>query len=148
VGPDEAAALGVRLVELDVLALSSDVVTIHAPELSQTRHLFDGDRLALLPDGATLVNTARGSIVDTVALTKELVSGRLNAVLDVTDPDFLPAGSPLYDLPNVLLTPHIAGSLGNELARMAHAAMDELERFACGDPFADPVQPDALTRSA
>jgi phosphoglycerate dehydrogenase-like enzyme len=148
VGPAEAAALGVRLVELDVLALSSDVVTIHAPELSQTRHLFDGARLALLPDGATLVNTARGSIVDTVALTKELVSGRLNAVLDVTDPDFLPAGSPLYDLPNVLLTPHIAGSLGNELARMAHAAMDELERFACGDPFADPVRPDALTRSA
>ncbi|MFG3494668.1 hydroxyacid dehydrogenase [Streptomyces sp. NPDC047928] len=145
---DEAARLGARPVSLDTLVLSSDVVTIHAPELPETRHLFDRDRLALLPDGATLVNTARGSLVDTAALTAELVSGRLNAVLDVTEPDELPADSPLYDLPNVLLTPHIAGSLGNELVRMAHAALDELERYGWGLPFADPVRAEALARSA
>ncbi|NEE43366.1 hydroxyacid dehydrogenase, partial [Streptomyces sp. SID8455] len=87
-----------------------DVVSIHAPELPQTRHLFDAGRLALMRDGATLVNTARGSLVDTDALVKELVSGRIDAVLDHTEPEVLPVDSPLYDLPNVLLTPHIAGS--------------------------------------
>jgi phosphoglycerate dehydrogenase-like enzyme len=148
VGADEAAALGVRLVSLDALARSSDVVTVHAPELPETRHLFDRARLSLLRDGATLINTARGSLVDTAALTDELVSGRLNAVLDVTDPEVLPASSPLYELPNVLLTPHVAGSLGNELHRMARSALDELERYAQGLPYADPVRADALARSA
>ncbi len=145
---ERVRALGAEPVPLDVLAARSDTVTIHAPELPETRHLFDRRRLALLRDGATLINTARGSLVDTAALTGELVSGRLNAVLDVTDPEVLPPDSPLYDLPNVLLTPHIAGSLGNELGRMAHAALDELERYVSGLPYADPVHPDQLTRSA
>ncbi|MFF8319546.1 hydroxyacid dehydrogenase [Streptomyces bobili] len=145
---DEVRALGAHPVSLDVLAAQSDTVTIHAPELPETHHLFDRGRLALLRDGATLVNTARGSLVDTAALTEELVSGRLNAVLDVTDPEILPPDSPLYDLPNVLLTPHIAGSLGNELGRMTNAALDELERYASGLPYADPVHPEQLTRSA
>lgn len=144
----DAATLGVRSVALDTLAMTSDVVTLHAPELPDTRHLFDRKRLRLLPDGATLVNTARGALVDTTALTDELVSGRLSAVLDVTEPEILPADSPLYNLPNVLLTPHIAGSLGNELGRMTHWALDELERFARGEPFADPLHAEILTRSA
>ncbi|WP_203187561.1 hydroxyacid dehydrogenase [Streptomyces pratensis] len=144
----EASRLGVASVPLDTLVRSSDVVTIHAPELPETRHLFGRDRLALMRDGATLINTARGSLVDTAALTEELVSGRLDAVLDVTEPEVLPPTSPLYDLPNVLLTPHIAGSLGNELARMAHAALDELERYGHGLPYADPVRGEALARTA
>lgn len=148
VDEEEAARLGARAVELDTLVRSSDVVTIHAPELPETRHLFDRARLRLLPDGATLINTARGSLVDTAALTEELVAGRLDAVLDVTEPEVLPVTSPLYHLPNVLLTPHVAGSLGNELGRMAQAALDELERYARGLPFADPVRTEALTRSA
>ncbi|MEV5018012.1 hydroxyacid dehydrogenase [Streptomyces sp. NPDC053780] len=146
--PDLARGLGAEAVSLDALAAQSDTVTIHAPELPETHHLFDRPRLALLRDGATLINTARGSLVDTTALTAELLSGRLNAVLDVTDPDVLPPQSPLYDLPNVLLTPHIAGSLGNELGRMTNAALDELERYSKGLPYADPVLPDQLTRSA
>ncbi|MCS0636632.1 hydroxyacid dehydrogenase [Streptomyces sp. LP05-1] len=144
----EARRLGVRPVDLATLARSSEVVTLHAPGLPETRHLFDRELLALLPDGATLVNTARGCLVDTGALTAELVAGRLSAVLDVTEPEVLPAGSPLYDLPNVLLTPHIAGSLGNELPRLAQAALDELERYARGLPYADPVRPGRLHRSA
>jgi phosphoglycerate dehydrogenase-like enzyme len=148
VGEDEVRALGAEPASLDVLTESSDTVTIHAPELPETRHLFDRRRLALLRDGATLINTARGSLVDTAALTDELLTGRLNAVLDVTDPEILPPDSPLYDLPNVLLTPHIAGSLGNELGRMTHAALDELERYASGLPYAEPVHPEQLTRSA
>nr|WSX54385.1 hydroxyacid dehydrogenase [Streptomyces sp. NBC_00974] len=146
--PEEAKALGVEPVPLDELMGRSDVVTVHAPQTPETRHLLDGTRLALMRDGATLVNTARGSLVDTQALTAELVSGRLHAVLDVTQPDVLPPGSPLYDLPNVLLTPHIAGSLGNELGRLAASAIEELERYARGLPFAYAVQPGTLAHSA
>ncbi|MDF3289248.1 hydroxyacid dehydrogenase [Streptomyces silvisoli] len=147
--PGEAARrLGAEPVELDELARRSDIVTLHAPALPHTRHLFDRARLALLPDGATLINTARGWLVDTEALTEELVRGRLYAVLDHTEPEVPPAGSPLYELPNVLLTPHVAGSLGNELGRLAHAAIDELERYAAGLPYAQPVTRGILTHSA
>ncbi|MFI0924080.1 hydroxyacid dehydrogenase [Streptomyces sp. NPDC021012] len=148
VAPDEADALGVRAVELDELCSASDVVSIHAPQLPSTRHMIDGRRLALMPDGATLINTSRGSLVDQDALVDELVSGRLNAVLDVTTPEVLPADSPLYELPNVLLTPHIAGSLGGELHRMAAAAADELARYATGLPFAHPVRAQDIHRTA
>ncbi|MCS0602620.1 hydroxyacid dehydrogenase [Streptomyces sp. LP11] len=148
VDPAEARALGAEPVGLDELARRSDTVTIHAPQLPETRHMFDDRRLTLLRDGATLVNTARGSLVDTDALTRHLLTGRLNAVLDVTDPDVPPAGSPLYTLPNVLLTPHIAGSLGNELGRMTDWAVDEVARYARGLPFAHAVGPEELGRSA
>ncbi|MFB6891333.1 hydroxyacid dehydrogenase [Kitasatospora sp. NPDC056327] len=144
----EAAGLGARSVGLDELCSASDVVSVHAPELPATRHLIDGRRLGLMRDGATLVNTSRGSLVDQEALLGELVSGRLEAVLDVTEPEVLPADSPLYDLPNVLLTPHVAGSLGGELHRMAAAAADELARYTAGQPFAHPVLPEDAHRSA
>ncbi|MFD0399505.1 hydroxyacid dehydrogenase [Kitasatospora sp. NPDC127121] len=144
----EAAALGARAVGLDDLCASSDVVTVHAPELPETHHLVDRRRLALMRDGATLVNTSRGSLVDQQALTDELVAGRLDAVLDVTVPEVLPADSPLYELPNVLLTPHVAGSLGGELHRMAAAAADELARYARGLPFAHAVHPEGIHRTA
>ncbi|MFB7596581.1 hydroxyacid dehydrogenase [Streptomyces sp. NPDC056160] len=148
VGTAEAAALGARAVELDELCAGSDVVTVHAPELPTTRHLIDRRRLALFRDDATLVNTSRGSLVDQDALVAELRTGRLNAVLDVTVPEVLPADSPLYDLPNVLLTPHVAGSLGGELHRMAAAAADELTRYTAGLPFAHAVRREDATRSA
>ncbi|MEU5209656.1 hydroxyacid dehydrogenase [Streptomyces sp. NPDC020742] len=144
----EAARLGVRPVPLAALCAGSDVVTVHAPQLPATRHLLGARELALMPDGATLVNTARGSLVDAAALLPELVSGRLSAVLDVTEPALPPPDSPLYELPNVLLTPHIAGSMGTELHRLADSALDELARYAGGLPFADPVRPEHLGRSA
>ncbi|MFI9603321.1 hydroxyacid dehydrogenase [Streptomyces sp. NPDC052043] len=144
----EAELLGARSVELDELCAAGDVVTVHAPELPATRHLIDRRRLALFRDDATLVNTSRGSLVDQDALVEELLTGRLNAVLDVTVPEVLPADSPLYDLPNVLLTPHVAGSLGGELHRMAAAAVDELACYAAGLPFAHPVHREETTRSA
>jgi phosphoglycerate dehydrogenase-like enzyme len=148
VTPAQASELGARLVGLDELCARSDVVSVHAPELPTTRHLIDRARLALLRDGATLVNTARGSLVDQDALIAEVSTGRIDAVIDVTDPDVLPADSPLYDLPNVLLTPHIAGSLGNELHRMAAAAVDEVERYAAGLPFAHPMSREDMEYSA
>ena len=148
VSEDEAAALGVRPVSLEELCARSDVVSVHAPQLPETRHMISRAMLALMGDGTTLVNTSRGSLVDQDALVDELVSGRLDAVLDVTEPDVLPADSPLYDLPNVLLTPHAAGSLGNELHRMAAAAVDELARYAEGRPLAHPVHRQDIQRGA
>ncbi|GAA1356685.1 hydroxyacid dehydrogenase [Streptomyces beijiangensis] len=144
----EAARLGVEAASLDELCARSDIVSVHAPQLPATHHMIGARQLALMRSGATLINTARGSLIDESALLPELVSGRLHAVLDVTDPELPPADSPLYRLPNVLLTPHVAGSLGNELHRMTDQALDELERYASGQPFADPVHPSALSHSA
>ncbi|MFJ4777598.1 hydroxyacid dehydrogenase [Streptomyces sp. NPDC088762] len=144
----QAERLGARGVGLDELCRASDVVSLHAPALPETRAMIDRRRLALMRDGVTLINTARGALVDGPALTEELVSGRLRAVIDVTEPEVLPAESPLYDLPNVLLTPHIAGSLGNELHRMADSAIEEIARYAAGLPFAHGVRREDLDRTA
>jgi phosphoglycerate dehydrogenase-like enzyme len=135
-------------VSLDELLASSDVVSLHAPSLPSTRHMLDARRLALLRDGATLVNTARCALIDQDALVAELVSGRIDAVIDVTEPEVLPADSPLYDLPNVVLTPHIAGALGVEVQRLGESAVAEIERYARGEPFLHPVTRADLDRIA
>jgi phosphoglycerate dehydrogenase-like enzyme len=147
-GDSDATALGVKSLELDQLLRTSDVVSLHAPALPETHHLIDGRRLALLRDGTTLINTARGWIVDGDALIAELVSGRIDAVIDTTDPEILPPNSPLYDLPNVLLTPHIAGSMGMEVRRLTDLALDEIDRYISGQPFAHAVQREDLLRIA
>ncbi|MFJ1783422.1 hydroxyacid dehydrogenase [Streptomyces anulatus] len=143
-----AARLGAEQVGLDELCARGRIVSVHAPELPATRHMIGAAQLAAMPDGATLINTSRGSLIDGDALLPELVSGRLNAVLDVTEPEVPAASSPLYDLPNVLLTPHVAGSLGDEIHRLADFALDEVARYASGLPFADPVTPEDLARMA
>ncbi|MFI6738524.1 hydroxyacid dehydrogenase [Nonomuraea sp. NPDC050451] len=139
---------GVRQVSLEELLRRSDIVSLHAPATPETRHMLDRARLALMPDGAMLINTARGSLVDTDALIGELESGRLSAVLDVTEPEPLQPDSPLFDLPNAFLTPHIAGSHGNELSRMGAVALDELERLVAGLPLAHQVTHEDLDRVA
>lgn len=145
---EQAKALGADLVDLDDLCRRSDVVTVHAPALPETRHLLDARRLALLPDGATVVNTARGSLVDTAALTHHCATGRLDAVLDVTEPDLLPADHPLLRLPNVLVTPHLAGSQGRELRRLGEFAVAEVARFVRGEPLHGAVVAADLPRIA
>jgi phosphoglycerate dehydrogenase-like enzyme len=144
----EARALGAEKLELDELLSRSDVVSLHAPALPETRHLLDARRLALLRDGATLINTARGALVDGAALERELVSGRIDAIIDTTEPEILPASSPLYVLPNVFLTPHVAGSVGSETRRMADLAVGEVERFARGEPLRYAVRAEELSRTA
>jgi phosphoglycerate dehydrogenase-like enzyme len=98
--------------------------------------------------GSTLINTARGSLVDQQALTDRLVTGTISAVLDVTDPWIPLAGDRLYGLTNVLLTPHIAGSLGTELHRLADLAHDEAVRIASGMAPLHPVSRSDLARIA
>jgi len=144
----QARMMGAELCELDELLQVSEVVSLHAPSLPETRHLLDRRRLSLLRDGAILINTARGALVDHAALEAELVSGRISAVLDTTEPEVLPADSPLYELPNVFLTPHVAGAMGAETERLADLAIDEVERFAKGEPLAHAVRRVDLERIA
>lgn len=144
----DVRSLGGKLVKLDDLIAASDVVTLHAPALPQTRRMMDAQRLAIMKDGATLINTARGALVDHDALTRELVSGRLSAVLDVSEPEPLPFGHPLLSHPHAFVTPHIAGALGTELRRLGSWAVDEIERYARGEPFAAPVTATDLDRIA
>ncbi|WP_374199526.1 hydroxyacid dehydrogenase [Glycomyces sp. YM15] len=144
----EAAALGAELVGLEELVSRADVVSIHSPDLPETEHLINAERLALMRDGTVVVNTARGRLLDTDALTAEVLNGRLSAVIDVTHPEPLPAHSPLYDLPNVFLTPHVAGSHGNELSRMGLYMVEDAERYVAGRPLVHRVDPETLWRQA
>lgn len=144
----QAHALGAELVDVDDLCRRSEVISIHAPALPETYHLLDARRLALLRDGATLINTARGSLVDTAALTDHCATGRIDAVLDVTDPEPLPPGHPLLRLPNVLVTPHLAGSQGHELRRLGAFAVAEVARFVSGEPLHGAIRSSDLHRIA
>ena len=137
--PDTVAHAGARLTSLDELLRSVDVLSLHAPLLPETTGMIGTRELALLRDGATVVNTARGALIDTGALIRECASGRLDAILDVTEPEPLPDDSPLYDLPNVSITPHISGSLGSETLRLTDAALDELERWVHGEALTSQV---------
>ena len=144
----EATRLGAELVPLPALLAQSSVVSLHAPLLVSTTRMIGPAELALMPTGATLINTARGALVDTDALVAELAFGRLHAVLDVTDPEPLPADHPLYTAPGTVLTPHVAGALGNELTRLGRHAVDEIERFASSSALATEVHADILAEIA
>ncbi|WP_457946801.1 hydroxyacid dehydrogenase [Pseudarthrobacter sp. alpha12b] len=146
--PAAVAAAGGQLVSLPELMATSDVVTVHAPALAETRHMIGAAELRAMKDNATLINTARGSLVDTKALEAECATGRIQALLDVTEPEPLPADSVLYDLPNVEITPHIAGSLGTETRRMSDAALNDLERYLTGQQLAAQVVSADLSLSA
>ncbi len=136
----EVSAAGAELMTLEELIPQVDVLSLHAPALPETRHMIAAAQLAALRDGATLINTARGQLVDHEALYRECAAGRLEAVLDVTDPDPLPMDAPLRALPNVALTPHIAGSMGTEARRLADSALDDIEKLLRGE------RPAAITR--
>jgi phosphoglycerate dehydrogenase-like enzyme len=140
----DAAELGARWVDLPTLFARSDLVSIHTPLLPATRGLVGRALLDAMRPGATLINTSRGAVVDQEALTDVVRAGRIRAVLDVTDPEVLPPGHPLWDCPNVLITPHLAGSQGNEWERLAETAVAEVARWAAGDGFAHPVRRERL----
>lgn len=145
---EDAVRMGVERVSLHELCRRSDVLSLHAPSNESTRGMIGAAELALLHDGAVVINTARGVLIDAQALAAELVSGRLDAYLDVTDPEPLPATSPLYRLPNVVVTPHIAGALGNEVHRLGDLAVDEVARAASGLPFEHEVRVSDLAHIA
>lgn len=144
----DAQILAVRRCTPAELFERSDIVSIHAPLLPETIGLVGADLLGRLRDGAVLINTARGAIVDPAALERECVSGRIDAILDVTEPEPLPPDSPLLGLANVQVTPHLAGAIGNEVARLGELAIGELERYAAGLPFEHPITADDWDRLA
>jgi len=146
--PDSVAAAGGVLQTLDEMLPQVDVLSLHAPSLPATRHMIAARQLAALPDGATLINTARGALLDHDALLAECRTGRLDALLDVTEPEPLPADHPLRTLPNVAITPHLAGSLGTEARRLADSALDELAAYIAGAPATHPVTEAELGISA
>jgi phosphoglycerate dehydrogenase-like enzyme len=105
-------------------------------------------QLRLMQDGAAFINTARGALVEEEALLAELQTGRIHAVIDVTDPEVPPASSPFFSLPNVFLTPHVAGAIGTERARLGLMAVEEIERFVRGEPMLYEIEPELLERLA
>jgi phosphoglycerate dehydrogenase-like enzyme len=125
--------------DLPALLPEADIVILLVPVTPATTGLVDEPFLGQMHDGALLVNAARGSIVDTGALLAELRSGRLRAALDVTDPEPLPAGHPLWSAPGLLLTPHVAGATTDATQRAMAAVRDQLARYAAGEPLRNVV---------
>ncbi|PWK67302.1 phosphoglycerate dehydrogenase-like enzyme [Streptomyces sp. CG 926] len=122
------------LADLPALLPRADVVILVTPLTDATRGLVGADFLGRMKDGALLVNVARGPVVDTKSLLAEVESGRLRAALDVTDPEPLPAGHPLWHAPNVLITPHVGGSSSAFEPRAKRLLARQLTRFAAGEP--------------
>lgn len=137
-----------QLVSLETLMARSDVVSIHAPSLPSTRGMIGARHFSLMQDGACFINTARGAVVDEAAMIAELQTGRIHAVIDVTEPEIPAASSPLYSLPNVFLTPHVAGAVGMERLRLGQLAIAEIERFVAGETMEFAVEPELLERLA
>ncbi|MGH3490147.1 MAG: hydroxyacid dehydrogenase [Actinopolymorphaceae bacterium] len=132
---DEAAALGVTQVDLDTLLERSDVVTLHVPLLPSTRNLLGASELGRLRDGALLVNSARGGLIEPAALLAELRSGRIRAALDVFPAEPLEIGSEWRELPNVVISPHSAGHTLDSQRRQGDAMVDEIVRFLRKEPL-------------
>jgi phosphoglycerate dehydrogenase-like enzyme len=119
----------------DRLLPTFDVIILIVPLNDQSRHLMNAQRLAAMKDGAALINVARGPVVDTDALIAELNSGRITAGLDVTDPEPLPAGHPLWSAKNVIITPHVGGDSQAFIPRGRKLVEEQLARYAAGQPL-------------
>jgi phosphoglycerate dehydrogenase-like enzyme len=140
IGVGRTARDGVSgLAELDDVLPGAEVLVNMLPLTGATQGLLDARRLALLPDGALVVNAGRGRTTETAALLAELETGRIRAALDVTDPEPLPRDHPLWALPNVLITPHMAGDSPGSTIRAFELAGDQIRRFAAGEPLVNEV---------
>jgi D-3-phosphoglycerate dehydrogenase len=142
--PVPGAERTVPVERLDEVLGEADFVVLAAPGTPETRRLIDAGRLARMRSGAWLINVGRGSLVDTDALVAALAGGRLGgAALDVTDPEPLPAGHPLWSHPDVLITPHVATPPDSERRQMARRIRENVERLAAGEPLVAVVDRDA-----
>ena len=122
---------------LDAVLPQTDILIASLPGTAETRRMLDAAKLALLPDGALLINVGRGSVLDEAALEKELRAGRLQAALDVFEHEPLPKDSPLWDCPNLRLTPHVAGNmtLPYTVERIVSMFLEDFENYCAGRPL-------------
>lgn len=149
VSEEQARHLGVTKVSLEELFDQCEVVSIHTPWLKETERMIHGDLIRRMKSGATLINTARGAVIAEDEMIEVLRQRPdLTAVLDVTHPEPPQEGSPLYTLPNVVLTPHIAGSIGQEVQRMAEWMADEFESWVHQRPLRFAVSREMAERMA
>ena len=125
--------------ELLALLPETDVLVVIAPLTAETDGVIGAEALRQLPDGAQVINVARGRLVDTAALLAETSSGRLSAALDVTDPEPLPPDHPLWRVPNVLISPHVGGASSAFLPRADRLIAGQLRRYAAGEPLVNQV---------
>jgi len=126
--------------ELDALIPRAQVIVLILPSTAESRGLIGARQFALMQQGTLLVNAARGPVVNTDALVEALQSGKIRAALDVTDPEPLPDGHPLWTCPNLLITPHVGGSSPEFARRALKVAADELRRYMAGEPLLNVVQ--------
>lgn len=149
VSDEEMRSMGVRKASLRELFEKSDVVSLHAPKLPETLGMIREEHFRRMPQGATFINTSRGAIIDEPGMIRVLQDRPdLLAMLDVTDPEPPVEGSPLYTLPNVLLTPHIAGSMGRECRRMGRLAMEECRLYLAEEEPLWPITQENFHRLA
>jgi len=145
---EEIRMLGAEPAELEEIFAMAEVISLHSPELEETRGMIRGAHLASMKPGATFINTARGSIVNEPELC-EVAKLRpdLQFVLDVVDPEPPVGDSPLFSLPNVMVTPHIAGAMGGECRRMGQYMIEELDRYLAAKPLRWEITPELASRS-
>src|SRR5690625_528554 len=148
VSATEARGLDIELTGLSELCRASDILSVCAPSTPETRNLLSGEVLSQLRDGAIVINTARSAVVDSTALTNELVAGRLRAGLDVFDDEPLPESSPLDGLPNVLLTPHVAGGTVEARHQQGANVVEEITRYITDGTLSFEVTADNYDRLA
>lgn len=140
----ECAAIGAKKATLKEVMTGSDVISVHAPSIPATYHLINRDNLGLMKDRAVLINTARGNIINESDLIDELKLGRISACIDVTDPEPPASTNELRNLPNVILTPHIAGSVNNGKKRIGDLILSELESYFEDGTLSYEVSPENL----
>lgn len=141
---EEAVRLGVRKMDLPTLMGSSDVVSLHAPAIPANEKMLGAAEFAAMKDGAIFINTARGMLVDESALVARLQGGTISAFIDVTSPEPPATDHPFRTLPNVVLTPHLAGAISNGCLRMGRRTVNQLIDFCEGKPSSGEVDPERL----
>ncbi len=145
---EQIKEIGAEKVELDTLMSECDIVSIHAPAIPATDNMINKSNLALMKDGAVLINTARGTIINEEELIEELEKGRIFACIDVTNPEPPVVDNRLRSLPNVVLTPHVAGTVSNGLKRIALHVCEECERLFNNEKMRTEVNLDELAKLA
>lgn len=147
--PAQSESLGIELAPIDEVFSTCPVVSLHTPWLPETEGMIGRELISSMPEGATLINTARGAVINEPELCEVLRERPdLTAILDVTYPEPPESGSPLLTLPNVVLTPHIAGSMDGEVARMGWWMLEECQRFLRGEELRHSINRHELARMA